>query len=154
MESLERQIGQGLPQLGGHAHGARLWQSRAGDCDIWADAFHYNDRDGRAYGRVLDFLSITPCSHDPKIPVAKLSGKQTLFMGVVSLGMTKAEVLRVLKSKLPPPKAQENALVWEATGFVRVSHLNNVVTKSWRVELRFEREKLQEIRIEASTNYA
>ncbi len=144
-------MGNGLPEIGGHAHGGRLWQSSAAGCDIYADAFYYNDHKGRAYGRVLDSLSITPSSHNPEIPAARLPRKQALFMGVVSLGMTKAEVLHALKSKLPPPKARGSGLIWDVTGFVPVNRGNNVATHSWRAELHFEGNKLQEIRIDAFT---
>jgi hypothetical protein len=150
METFERQMGPGLPQIGGHPHGARLWQSRAAGCDILADAFDYNDRAGRAQGRVLDFLSITPCSNDPEIPSARMPPKQARFMGVVSLRMTKADVLQEMRRKLPPPQVIQNSLVWEAAGFFRVSRRNNIVFQTWRAELRFEGDRLKEIQITCS----
>lgn len=157
MDTLEGQIGHGLPEMGGHPNSGRRW--RCNNCDISADAFYYYDGQGHADGAVIDFLSITSLSHDPAVlerlgentlPIARLAPKQTHFLGIVSLGMTKMQVLRALSSRIAPPEDMGTALVWNAAGYVRVR--SNIVMTSWRAQLRFESDKLQEIRIESSIN--
>jgi len=156
MDALEHEIGHGLPEMGGHPHSGREWLFHRGDCDISADAFYYYDEHGHADGAVLDFVSITPLSHDPVVrestgenalPGARLALEQVRFMGVVSLGMTKTEVLHALGSRLPPPDVQQSDLVWTAPGSVRVR--SNILMTSWRAQLKFEQDKLHEIRIES-----
>jgi hypothetical protein len=157
MDALEHQIGHGLPEMGGHSHSGREWIFHRGDCDISADAFFYYDEQGHANGAVVDLVSITPLSHDSStrewentLPGARLALGQARFMGVVSLGMTKAETLRVLGSRLSPPDVQKSDLVWTFPGFVRVR--SNILMTSWRAELKFDHDKLQEIRIESFIN--
>ncbi len=68
-------------------------------------------------------------------------------MGNVSLGMAKEEVHRALGSRLPPPETHVSDLVWNAPGLVRVR--NNISMTSWRAQLKFDHDKLREIRIES-----
>jgi hypothetical protein len=147
IQTMERQIGRGLPTIGGHPRGGRAWQVRGARCSIYADAFHWTDRPHSDQGKVLDQLSLGVNSDAGELPVAHLPRKQTRFMGVVALGMTKSEVLRLLRGKLPPPIDANGELVWEATGFVRVSRLNHDTNTKWRATLRFEGDRLAEIEI-------
>ncbi len=158
MDALEHRVGRGLPEMGGHSHSGREWLSHGADCDISADAFWYYDEQGHADGAVIDSLSITPLSHDrvfleetgedTLLPVAHLAPQKVRFMNIVSLGMNRRDVLRALVSKLPKPDIQDSSLVWTVPGYVRVR--NNIVMTSWSAELKFDHDKLDEIRIESS----
>jgi hypothetical protein len=117
-------------------------------CSIYADAFRWTDRRHSDRGKVLDYISLAENS-DADLPVAHLPRKQTRFMGVVALGTGKAEVLKALRGRLPPPKEVNGELTWEAKGFVRVSRLNDITNTKWRARLRFEGGRLTEIVIEA-----
>jgi hypothetical protein len=142
--TLEGKLGRGLPCIGGHSHGGRLWHARSADCELYADGFYY--RDGGA--RVVDTLSLTAGPSDPKIPPARLPQAQARFMGAVALGMTKPETLRLLKSKLPPPKINGEEWSWDGNGFVRVNRLNDCIIESWHAKLTFKQGKLDEILVD------
>jgi len=157
MDALEHRAGRGMPEMGGHAHSGRVWLSRSADCELSADAFWYYDDQGHADGAVIDSLSITPLSHDPvfreqtgedTLPVAHIPPEKFRFMNIVSLGMHTGEVLRALGTRLPKPVVKDSSLVWTAPGYVRVR--DNIVMRSWTAQLKFDHDKLDEIRFEAS----
>ncbi len=149
MEHLENILGHGLPQIGGHAHGARFWRVPHAGCDVHADGFFYTERSRR----VIDEISIYPLSRDARIPVASFPRKQARFLGVVSLGMTREQVLRTLKSTLPVPEADDDTLTWKSAGFFRVSRSNGVINREWKAILHFESGVLSEIQILGFSEY-
>jgi len=155
-DTLEHQMGHGSPEMGGHAHSGRRWLSTPAGCEIDTDAFYYYDYNGPEDGPVIDFISITPISPraadraltgENKLPEARVAPEKTRFMGVVSLGMTKDEVLRALGTRLPPPTVEKGAFVWNADGYVHIRQ-QDILSTSWRAQLTFQHGKLYEIRIE------
>jgi len=160
MERLEAILGAGLPQLGGHPLGARLWRAPALGIAVWADGFYYNDKDGR----VADHLWIGqwgPASPDDiRIPIAHLLPAQARFLGAVTLGMTRRQVVAALGSRLPPPRisrtqppfAPGDDWTWTSPGFFRFNALNHNVVRSWTATLTFRRGKLDVIDIDADVD--
>jgi hypothetical protein len=150
MGALEKRIGPGQPCLGGHSHSGRCWHAFAADGDIYADGFYYPDHSPHEVRDdwVIDEFSLTAGPPDYFAPSAEISRKRASFMGVVSLGMTKTETLRLLKDRLPPPKIDGSALVWAANGFHRINRTNDCVVRAWSAKLTFRDDKLEKIETE------
>jgi hypothetical protein len=159
MDTLERRMGLGSPHVNGRPNSARRWLSTRANCDIDTGATWNYDGPGVETGpvhpTVIDLVSITPIwpdaanrarARENDLPEARVAPDKTRFMGVVSLGMSKAEVLAALGTKLPSPTVEKGAFVWHANGPVL---RGNLWTMSWRAKLKFKDGKLQEIRIEA-----
>ena len=151
MERLEAVLGPGLPMLGGHPLGARRWRVPALGISIWADGFYY-DEDGRVADQLWIWRPASP--DDLDIPIAHLLPAQARFMGAVTLGMTRRQVLAALCSRLPPPRISRALLpflpgdtwTWNSPGFFRINAGN--VCRSWKATLTFWRGKLDEIDID------
>ena len=148
METLERKLGPGEPCIGGHARSGRAWRLPEAGCDVYADAFHYNDRGER----VLDTLSMTRLQADSTAPMAALGWRLTLFNRQVRLGMSKEQVSEALGSKWPAPKVDGAAWVWKAVGSVPFNRRNRYATQQWQATLRFEKGRLAEIMLQSSLN--
>ena len=149
VEGMEQKFGPGKPMIGGHPHGARSWQSKQTGCYLWADGFYYDDHDRR----VIDSLSISSPPKDDRStplkdrdPQIDLPASSVRFMGSVTLGMSRAEVLRFLRVKLPSPQRKANELVWKALGSYTFSHYK---VSSWTATLHFEQDRLDDISISA-----
>jgi len=154
MTALETRLGPGLAYTGGHPLGARGWRCPALGLLINADGFYYRDR-GRDQDRVVDDLSICRLAgyrEDLKFPLAHLLPSQALFMGVVSPGMTRAEVRAALGSSLPAPQVEGDQWIWNAPGFTRINVLNHVVVRSWQARLTFQHGKLDDIDLRADAD--
>jgi hypothetical protein len=145
MELLEQKIGNGSVTMGGHSHGGREWQFKQSGWYLYADGFYYDDA-GR---RVIDTISIELDAPHKKIPYANLSRKRMLFMGVISPGMKRDEILRLLRGKLAQPKIVDNSLLWMGKGAVSFNTVNHYKVAAWKATLSFEGEILHRIFIEA-----
>jgi len=99
MEELETRLGKGEVAVGGHPNGARLWRVKATSWVIYADAFEYSER-----GAVVDGLSIQA---DPKpgrrLPYARLTKNDFVWLGKVSLGMDEGKLLEIMKQNSCTP---------------------------------------------------
>lgn len=110
------------------------------------DGFYYD----AAGHRVTDTLLIeqsVPATQD-NTPVARIARDRMRFLGVVSLGMTRYEVLKAIGSHLPPPTATKDYLSWTQAGLRWINHRHYRI-KGWRAELRFTNDKLHAIFLEA-----
>lgn len=147
-QSLDRRLGPAHVSIGGHPRGVHEWRSRQTGWGLHTDAFY----DNGSGGTVIDSLSVFVPQRDlaAVLPRANLPARQMRFMGLVSPGMDEAEVLRLLKGKLPPPQTAGDSLIWVAKGEHRFNSLNHYVFKTWTAKLRFEHGRLSEIEVDAS----
>ena len=147
MEEMEHRLGPGLPQTGGHFGGARVWRSRQTGWYIRADWLEHYSR-----GQGIDDITIS-ASNDTgrtKVSWVSLPRKQLRFMGAVELGMKRSQALEALKSKLPPPQASGQDLVWTAQGNALVNQGGADHKEDWEARLRFRHDRLVEIRISSA----
>src|SRR5207245_1509129 len=146
MAQLERRLGLGLVITGGHPQGARAWRLKRTGGGIYADGFEYR-WSGADHSAVIDELAvirataITGCFGPATLPAAR--GRSRITWHGLSLGMTRAQVLRRTKRVLPSPRAKAEAIVWEAKGFVRAN--DQTTFRSWTAELGFEHGRLSSI---------
>jgi hypothetical protein len=138
VEGMEQKFGPGKPMAGGHPHGARSWQSKQTGCYLWADGFYYDNYNRR----VIDSISISSPPKDDRLTPSKdrdpqidLPSSSVRFMGSVTLGMSRAEVLRSLSGKLHSPQ-------------------RNYKISNWTATLHFEQDRLDRICIEVDAGYA
>lgn len=69
---------------------------------------------------------------------------------LVSLSLSQAEVLRLLRAELPPPDRDSDSLVWKLKGSYRFNMVNHYLFRTWTAKLRFAHDRLCEIDIEAA----
>lgn len=148
IESLTRRFGPGTKYTGQHPHGGRVWNVASLGAQVDADGFYYN-----RYGRIVDTLSVFSDLHgQPGHRRGRhRSGERMLFMGVISLGMTKAAVLRSLRRKLPPSRTLHDEF-WKGTGREELGwHMSGVAERTpsqpprftvWDAKLLFEKNRL------------
>ena len=148
VQALDRQLGPARVTVGGHPRGVHEWRSQQTGWGLHVDGFYYDDRDGR----VIDTLSVfRPASDLARLlPQADLPRKKLLFMGVVTLGMSRAEILRLLHAKLPPPERETDKLVWKVEGARRFNSTNHHLFRAWSAKLRFDHDQLSDITLDAS----
>jgi hypothetical protein len=146
VEAVERKLGHGRVVIGGHPNGGREWHCKPAEWSLYVDGFYY-DAAGHRITDALLIEQLSPGTQDDT-PVAKIPRQRMRFLGVVSLGMTRAAVLQAIGSRLPPPTATKNHLVWTEACVRWINHKHYQI-KGWRAELRFTGDKLQAIFIEA-----
>jgi hypothetical protein len=149
VERLEHRLGPGLHYTGQHPHGGRSWVSPSTHLWIDADGFDYNDR-----GRILNTIDLSlddgqsADPHVPRIP-ARVRSRSLAFMGMVLPGMSRAQVLRLLRNRLPPPKAEASALTWEMRGWATIHpprpDMRGTEYRVWDAQLRFRKDTLTDI---------
>lgn len=149
MTDLERRLGRGLPYTGGHPQGARHWRTSEG-MRIKADGFDYRrNRDGYVVYELCIGASIP--GEIPGIttaPVARITSRKIRFMTVVSLGMNRNEVLRLLRDRLPCASVSENSLTYRTEGFFRLN--DSDVYRKWIAVLSFTNDRLDHFDITAN----
>jgi hypothetical protein len=145
MESLEEEIGKGSVTIGGHSHGGREWELTPSGWDLYADGFYYND-DGK---RIIDTIQIDLQSPGRNVPIAKIGKERASLLGVISVGMRREEVVKILKGKIPSFKIAKNVISWTEKGKVTFNSTNHYTISEWKATLTFSGDCLQEIFIEA-----
>lgn len=148
VERLEHLFGPGYAFTGGHPNGAREWRSRQTGWYINADGFDYNKRGER----VLDTVSIgiTGIIGGKTAPSVFAPRQRLLFLGGITLGMTREQVRSALENRLPPPRVNGDSWVWEAKGFSPPNPNNNGESKrDWCAILTFATGRLAEITVDA-----
>jgi hypothetical protein len=160
MNWMERYYGPGHPYTGGHPQSGREWRSRETDWFLNADGKNYSDGKNAPRGRTVDFIVVTAQESSSDSPSISLTPAQCEFMGCVRPGITRAEVMTILKDKLPPPaieydnvnegdagKARHVTLRWEARGYVRLNENAQATKTNWVALLKFVNERLVSILI-------
>lgn len=142
MAALERRLGLGRTQTGGHSNSRNEWRTAVPKGKIWTDGFNMNDE-----GYVVETLIWT--AEDPSekpdrsIPLVKRLPRGSGWLGTITLGMTEQEVLLRIKGKLPPPQKRRNWWTWKAKGFVPVMQSEAYMT--WTATLSFTKKRVADI---------
>jgi hypothetical protein len=99
---------------------------------------------------VIDLLSVsfTTIEGRPR-PNADIPRRNLLFMHAVSVGMSRAEVLRRLRDKLPPPEINAESLTWKAKGNYRFNAMKHYQFTKWTAQLLFKQGWLTNIVVRA-----
>jgi hypothetical protein len=144
MQYLEKRLGPGSPQLGGHPLGARIWRVPGTNDTIFADGFNSFDSHGISYagGRQIDNFDVEVIDDISDLPTARIKVRHLRFMNLVGLGATHHQAMLSLRNVLPPPDESTGDFVWRSSGFVRVSRVNHIVTTGWIATLHFENDRL------------
>jgi hypothetical protein len=145
MESLEEEIGKGSVTMGGHSHGGREWELTPFGWDLYADGFYYND-DGE---RIIDTIQVDLRSPGKNVRIAKIGKESASLLGIISVGMKREEVVKILRGKIPGFKIAKNAISWTEKGRVTFNSTNHYTISEWKATLTFSGDSLQEIFIEA-----
>jgi hypothetical protein len=145
--ALERTLGKGLRAIGGHPNSRQLWRTRSPNGVIETDGFSMNDEG--YYVESLDWTSCDSEHSDPAIPWARSLPRRSGWLGVVNLGMTKREVMRLTVGRLPPPAQRGDTWKWKAKGFVvpKFEQLQDAY-QGWTATLEFNHGRLVSIGIE------
>lgn len=149
-EMLARRFGNGNRWTGEHPNGAQSWNFKHFKLYLGVDGFEYNNR-----GQIIDSVDLS--SDDQPTNPGKsthLRRANLLFAGKVAIGMSKSQVLRLLKNDLPAPTKQANKLRWEMKGLSIVHTPSNLSSgfeyTDWTAELTFNHNKLVEVNIECN----
>ena len=139
-KDLERSWGEGLTITGGHPNSGRLWRVRDTDWVIATDGFLYSDR-----GLVIDALQIESQQDElnsKTAPFAKLDKKAFAWLGEISPGMTKLQVITTLNKQTLKFKEEGEDLLVEADGFSKITSQANANIRRWQARLLFKAGKL------------
>ncbi len=93
IDELEARYGKGLPCLGGHSDGARLWAVSGTNLRIWADGFDYSDKGRVVYSFVIDSDN-GPV--DKSIPIVSPKVADLAFLSRILPNMRMKEVRKIL----------------------------------------------------------
>ena len=144
-EALAKQWGEGKTITGGHPNSGRIWRVKGTRWILSTDGFEYSER-----GLVMDNLSFC---ENPKlpgdVPFARLSKNDFCWLGEISPGMTKDEVMQILKRKSLPILTTQEGCEIRAQGFYALSSINSPLRK-WRATLRFANGSLSALHLDAS----
>jgi hypothetical protein len=144
-DDLASRWGEGKTLIGGHPNSGRVWWIKGTSWRVNTDGFDYSER-----GLVIDQLSLGTCPDPPgDIPCAKLSKREFCWLGEVTLGMNRTEVLQILKRRSLPITATEQGWEIHAQGF---SPLSSIVTpfRNWIVTLTFTNDFLVRLDLSAT----
>jgi hypothetical protein len=121
------------------------------------DGFDYSER-----GLVVDSLSFcenpklrgdVPFTKLPNVvPFARLSKNDFLWLGEISPGMTKDEVMQILKRKSLPILTTQEGCEISAQGFYALSSINTPLRK-WSATLHFSDGSLSALHLNASPDW-
>ena len=139
--ALERMLGPGNRGTGGHSNSREAWRTRSPQGTVDTDGFSTNDE-----GYVIEDLSWELGKAPKAIPVARRLPRRSGWMGVVDLGASMADVDRLTRNVLPPPKKDGDVWTWTARGFARpkIAHLQDPY-RDWTATLTFENKHLVQI---------
>jgi hypothetical protein len=148
-EELQRSWGEGLTVVGGHPNSGRRWRVRDTDWIIATDGFLYSNR-----GLVIDGLQIVSGeTGDPDFlnaPYARLDKKAFGWLGEISCGMTRDEVIGVLQRRGVPFKDHGEVLSVNADGFSEITSEENASFDQWEARLYFKDGKLSCLKLDAA----
>jgi len=148
-EELESAWGEGLTTVGSHPNSGRRWRVRGTNWIIATDGFLYSDR-----GLVIDALTLGPIeaespSEDAEAPFATLNKKAFAWLGEISQGMTKTEVIAVLHRQAITFK-EEGEILWvNADGFSAITSEPSADFHHWGASLQFKDGKLSCLQLAA-----
>jgi len=131
MGELERRLGPGKVETGGHPQGARLWRSKQTGWFIYADGFDFG-KDGTYIVNQVTFSVDIDGDWKKGVPSVDFNRKQFEFLKSVNLGTSKSQVLRALK---------------KASLRIRSATTDSVSVdkKDWHVTFRFKNRRLNRI---------
>ncbi len=144
-DEFERAWGEGLTVVGGHPNSGRRWRVRGTDWLIATDGFEYSDR-----GLVVDALNLDSQKTDPNFPdapYAKLDKKAFAWLGEISCGMTRVEVIAALNRQGVGFKEDGEDLYMEADGFSEITSQANASFEHWGARLVFKEGTLRCLQI-------
>ena len=136
-------MGEGLSVTGGHPNSGRVWRVRGTPWVVRTDGFEYSNR-----GLVVDTFEIcegTPAVRDA--PCAKLDPEQFAWLGLVTPGLTRSQLLEILKRERLPALQTERGFEVYADGFHRQKGLD---FKVWTAAFEFDPDKLRRLTINAA----
>lgn len=148
-KKLERVMGEGRHMIGGHPNSHEVWQTASPAGTIETEGFSLNED-----GYVVESLSWSASdsrhtSSSSDFPLARKLPSNSGWLGTVNLGMTKQDVERLTKGKLPAPAKRGEVWVWKAQGFVRPKFQNGQPPfQLWTATLRFKHDRLTDIEVE------
>ncbi len=152
IEEMEQRLGAGMAYTGGHPQGAREWRIWGTHWYVDADAFDYNGR-----GTVLDYaiISESPVGlgsppRFPRCPTTRRTRRKLGWLGVVSPGFSRAQVLHAIQGRLPVPKRQGDKWTWTARGFERLTSSQEPYV-TWKATLVFRKGHLTKIVVESES---
>jgi hypothetical protein len=143
IEKMETRFGHGSVFTGGHPNGGRSWMLKPIGWKITADGFDYNKR-----GRVISSFEVATLDElsDNAGPARASAPKHKLiFMNTIAIGMSRSNVLHLLKRKLPKPATAGQDLQWTMHGRAKN---NNTTYTTWTAKLHFEHDQLDYIDVE------
>jgi hypothetical protein len=147
-EDFAKQWGEGKTITGGHSNSGRVWRVKGTRWILSTDGFEYSER-----GLVVDNLSLC---EDPKMPgdapFARLSKNDLCWLGEISPGMTKDEVMQIVKRKKVSIMTTKEGCEIRAQGFYALSSINAPLRK-WRATLRFSNGSLSALHLDASPDW-
>ena len=146
-EEIEQSWGAGLTVVGGHPNSGRRWRVRDTDWIIATDGFLYSDR-----GLVIDALQMEsqPAEESStNVPFAKPDKSSFAWLGDISRGMTKPEVIAALNQHSLKFKSQANVLILDEAGFSSITSEANANLHHWRATLNFKDGKLNSLNLSA-----
>jgi hypothetical protein len=147
MERLKRRMGKGYVYPESHSHTSCEWKKRGTRWYLDADAGSMNNHQEK----VIDRVMVLPYSYIEAydVPALRRHIAKKIFMGVVSLGMTKRQILAALRGKLPPPTVNQDHWTWKAKGLVQVNGNQADDEHEWTADMEFDEGRLQEISVTA-----
>ena len=143
-QDLAKQWGEGIVITGGHPNSGRVWRVSGTQWVVHTDGFEYSDR-----GLVVDALTLDEGGDRASsigAPAARLGKDDFLWLGEVSLGMSKGKLTEILKCESLPVTPTEHGLEIRAGGF---HSLVGVEFKTWTVAFDFTNDSLSRLTLNA-----
>ena len=142
---MERAFGDGKFSVGGHSNSVEEWYVGKPNSTIATDGFSYTQFEGQLIEGLI--WSVDPKSH--KRGRRKL-GKGKGWLGKITLGMSRAEALKIASQILGKPKVEDGVYEWSQTGWSYPYDLNSQNPfDRWDAYLSFEASKVSEIEVDA-----
>jgi hypothetical protein len=146
-EDLARKWGEGKTVIGGHPNSGRVWRVKGSPWRISTDGFDYSER-----GLVVDQLSLNAYPDQLRdVPYAKLSKKDFVWLGEISLGMSKKKVMQILKRNSLPVTPTKQGCEINLRGF---SPVTSIITpfRNWKATLTFTNDLLISLNLDVRTD--
>lgn len=146
-EDLAKIWGEGKTLIGGHPNSGRVWRIKGTPWRVHTDGFDYSKR-----GLVVNQLSLGADAALPKeVPYARISQKDFVWLGEISLGMSKTKVMQILKRQSLPVTPTKAGYEINARGFYP---LTSIITpfRNWKATLVFTKDLLIGLNLDASSD--